>query len=70
MSTAYFGFLQGAYFEGQEAGQTVAACLTNPGQCSSYERYEVLYGSTQPSAYNETNGWMVSSFQTWGLQDS
>ena len=68
MSTQYFGFLQGAYFEGKKAGETVAACLANPGRCGGYQRYEELYGITEPSEYNETNGWTVSTFLTMGLE--
>ena len=41
----YFGFLQGAYFEGKEAGETVADCLAHPRRrCSGYDRHEVLHG--------------------------
>lgn len=67
-SAEYYGFLQGAYFEGREAGQTVADCVARPSKCTGYDRYEVLHGITQPGEYNETNGWMVTSFQTNGLE--
>lgn len=68
-SAEYFGFLQGAYFEGQFAGEVVASCLNQGGNCTDYARYEVLYGITQPTEYNVTNGWDVTSFQTLGLED-
>jgi len=66
-SAEYFGFLQGAYFEGQLAGEAVANCLNHDGNCTDYARYEVLRGSTNPAEYNATNGWHITSFQTYGL---
>ncbi|KAF8553640.1 amine oxidase [Imleria badia] len=32
-SVPYFGFLQGAYFEGQSAGAALAACIQEKGDC-------------------------------------
>ncbi|KAL9093027.1 MAG: hypothetical protein Q9165_004165 [Trypethelium subeluteriae] len=71
-SAEYFGFLHGAYFEGQEVGTKVAACVRDGGtgsaECGASQevRYEVLHGTTQPEEYGRQNGWMVSSFQTIG----
>ncbi|KAF8553647.1 hypothetical protein OG21DRAFT_1485230 [Imleria badia] len=32
-SVKYFGFLHGAYFEGQSAGYALAACIQGRGSC-------------------------------------
>jgi polyamine oxidase len=66
-STEYFGFLHGAYFEGQEAGLRVAGKVKGPcknpeGGCGDYKSYEVLHGTTELNEYNPLNGWDVSSF--------
>jgi len=67
-SAEYYGFLHGGYFEGQEAGSTIAACLnSHKKNCGSYASYDVLYGTTPEKLYDEANGWMVSSFLTWGF---
>lgn len=34
-SLKYFGFLQGAYLEGQNAANNIAACIKNPARCPS-----------------------------------
>lgn len=39
-STEYYGFLQGAWFEGQRAGAAVASCLK--GKCSQDVHYDSL----------------------------
>ncbi|KAI9878900.1 MAG: hypothetical protein M1830_010204 [Pleopsidium flavum] len=64
-SSEYFGFLQGAWFEGQAAGLLIADCLA--GNCTSETKYEVLHGTTDYSEYDLANGWQVTSFQTNGL---
>ncbi len=64
-STQYFGYLQGAWFEGQAAGLRVAGCLI--GNCTDQTKYEILQGTTDYSEYNIANGWQVTSFQTTGL---
>ena len=67
-SAEYYGFLHGAYFEGQEAGMALAACILNgTGACGGYEKYEVLHGSMNASQFDAANGWMVTSFQTYGF---
>lgn len=65
-STQYFGFLHGAYYEGQAAGMAVAECVNGHGDCSGYRNYTILLGTTTEDEYNESNGWTVTSFQTNG----
>lgn len=60
-SSQYFGFLHGAWFDGQEAGTRIADLMTKPDGGSKV-RYEVLHGTTYLDEYNEVNGWPVSSF--------
>lgn len=72
-SAQYFGFLHGAWFEGREVGERVASALggnnTVYSTSSNMTRYEVLYGTTTYSEYNAGNGWPVSSFLTYGLDE-
>ncbi|KAF2801670.1 polyamine oxidase [Mytilinidion resinicola] len=70
-SAEYFGFLQGAYFEGQEAGLRVAGklgkkCRNQDWGCGEYKRYEVLHGTTAFQEFSPVNGWDVSSFYVAG----
>ncbi|BCR88847.1 putative flavin containing polyamine oxidase [Aspergillus chevalieri] len=68
-SAAYFGFLHGAWFEGKEAGDQVAALLQ--GRCAEVEgidegctgrvHYSPLHGTTPEDAYSAENGWLVDS---------
>ena len=60
----YYGFLHGAYFEGQRAGEAVAGLVNGNG--SREARYEDLHGTTPLSEYTDVNGWEVSSFLTYG----
>ncbi|ROV96927.1 hypothetical protein VSDG_04077 [Cytospora chrysosperma] len=60
-SAQYYGFLHGAWFEGREVGEHVAALLKGNGT-SMMEAYEVLHGTTELSEYTDVNGWPVSSF--------
>lgn len=63
-SSQYFGYLQGAYYEGVMAGEKVAACVSGQGEgCEQDVGYEVLKGTTPPGDYNVTNGW------TWDQED-
>ena len=64
-STEYYGFLHGAWFEGQAAGMQIVNCLQ--GNCSGEIDYPVLHGTTDAGEYNAANGWEVTSFQTNGL---
>lgn len=71
-STEYYGYLQGAYFEGQLVANLIAGCLTSTnltsGNCTGggEVHYEELYGTTDTSQLNLANGWMVPSNQTIG----
>ena len=62
-----FGFLHGAYFEGQKAGMKVANCLRY-GICPDDERYESLMGTTMMNEYSPENGWMFDSFENYALE--
>ncbi|KAF2090381.1 polyamine oxidase-like protein [Saccharata proteae CBS 121410] len=77
LSAEYFGFLQGAWFEGREAGERIAGLLgkgcvdadaegNKTGACGAQKRYEVLHGTTEDSEYDVANGWPVSTFLTYG----
>ncbi|KAF2679945.1 amine oxidase [Lentithecium fluviatile CBS 122367] len=66
-SAEYFGFLHGAWFEGQEAAMRIAGMLTknceNVGSgCGEYLKYKVLHGTTEEAEYNAINGIGVSPF--------
>lgn len=72
-SAQYFGFLQGAWFEGREAGERIAgllgsACVnaaadgSTSGACGDMVHYEDLEGTTTIDEYNVSNGWPQSSF--------
>ncbi|KAL9071741.1 MAG: hypothetical protein Q9161_004005 [Pseudevernia consocians] len=67
-SAEFFGFLQGAYFEGQMVGETIAGCLngSDDARCASAKSYESLHGTTDREEYGPVNGWTESSFQTVG----
>jgi polyamine oxidase len=68
-SAEYFGFLQGAWYEGQKAGEIVAGCLKSAkdSSCVQDKHYAPLHGSTAVSEYDVQNGWTVTSFQTNGF---
>jgi len=66
-SAEYFGFLHGAWFEGQEAGLKIAGmitgdCRNEESGCDDYVSYEVLHGTTELEEYNAENGIGVSPF--------
>lgn len=69
-SAEYFGFLHGAWFEGQDAGTQIAALLkhqcanvsSTSEDCGDRRFYEVLYGSSPLADYSVFDGWGVSSF--------
>ena len=70
-SAEYFGFLQGAYFEGTKVGSDIAACVgdrANHTACDGEKKYVNLKGTTPEGQYDEANGWDVTSFQTWGFE--
>jgi len=65
-SSDYYGFLHGAYFEGQKIGDTIAACVKGKG-CPSEEHYDNPGPTMGPGEYDEANGFDVTSFQTVGF---
>lgn len=54
-SSEYWGYLQGAFYEGKLAGQEVAACAKGGDACAERKRYSSLAGSPE-SWFNETSG--------------
>ena len=70
-SAEYFGFLQGAYFEGQAIGDKLARCITgNRTSCKNTASYEKIRGcATSERNLSPQNGWTVSSFQTFGFEE-
>jgi polyamine oxidase len=64
-ASEYYGFLQGAWYEGQTAASKIASCIQ--GQCVQDTFYDPLHGDTPYSEYSAKNGWSVTSFQTNGL---
>lgn len=67
-SAEYFGYLQGAYFEGRLVGETIAGCLNGSGdaRCAGERSYGILHGTTDLEEYTLVNGWTETSFQTVG----
>ena len=66
-SSEYYGFLHGAFFEGQAVAEQIADCITTGTNCSGEVDYPVLHGTTDYSEYDEANGWFVSSFLDYGF---
>jgi polyamine oxidase len=67
-SAEYYGFLQGAYFEGQAAGTAIAECINgNKSACAADAQYDTLHGPSPYSQYAVQNGWTVSPFLTYGF---
>ncbi|ETS81188.1 hypothetical protein PFICI_06190 [Pestalotiopsis fici W106-1] len=74
-SASYFGYLQGAWFEGHDVGDRVAGLIRGgcvgeesidgfqggSGACGEMVRYETLHGTTDATEYNVKNGWAGSS---------
>jgi polyamine oxidase len=66
-SAEYFGFLHGAWFEGQEAGLRIAGeitgnCLNTETNCGDYKKYKILRGTTERDEYNAFNGMGADPF--------
>ncbi|KAJ5911550.1 uncharacterized protein N7473_000853 [Penicillium subrubescens] len=70
-SPTYFGFLHGAWFEGRDAGQNIAAIMQNRcvnadseklRECGSRRHWETLHGTTPLADYSALTGWMADSF--------
>ncbi|KAI0512722.1 amine oxidase [Xylaria bambusicola] len=79
-SAQYYGFLQGAWFEGRDAGQRIAGLINGPDEevlcnsettidCGPQAKYEVLHSTTFLDEYNVLNGWPVSSFLDYGYEE-
>ncbi|KAI3536361.1 N1-acetylpolyamine oxidase [Colletotrichum filicis] len=60
----YFGFLQGAYYEGKNAGEAVSGCIKNKDDCVNLRSvaYDVLNGTTTIDKYSRVNGWTAQTF--------
>lgn len=65
-SSQYFGFLHGAWFEGQAVGNTIAGLIEGANHTVEVH-YETLHGTTTEEEYNTMNGWQVSTFLTYGF---
>ncbi|KAI1268404.1 amine oxidase [Xylariaceae sp. FL1019] len=80
-SAEYFGFLQGAYYEGRDVAQRIAGQLkkVRPNEkqcnnattigCGNMPHFTVLHGTTRPDEYDVQNGWPVSSFLSYGYDE-
>ncbi len=80
-SAPYFGYMQGAWYEGRDIGLRVAGLINGnctaeapipgddggPDACGQMVHYETLHGTTDADEYNQKNGWDTTSFQTHGL---
>ena len=69
-SDEFYGYLQGAYDEGQYVGETVAACVNGYTRCPGEEHYETLGRTSKKEDFGPENGWFRTSFQTVGLGDA
>ncbi|RYC78929.1 hypothetical protein BFJ63_vAg18192 [Fusarium oxysporum f. sp. narcissi] len=58
-SAEFFGYLQGAYLEGQEVGERIATILRGGKSEKSQQmkRYRTLHGTTEPREHDAANGW-------------
>ncbi|KAI1114616.1 amine oxidase [Nemania sp. NC0429] len=79
-SAQYYGFLQGAWYEGRDVAQRIAGLLKGPDErircdndttigCGPMAAYEVLHGTTFIDEYSVSNGWPVSSFLDYGYEE-
>ncbi|KAL2809270.1 amine oxidase [Aspergillus granulosus] len=63
-SQEFFGYLQGAYLEGQYVAEFVASCIGGSGNCTmsdDQQRYPVLTGVTPYNLYNWEHGWVADT---------
>ena len=69
-SAQFYGWLHGAWTEGQAAGMQIAECLKRKlgTNCKNGLYYDVLTGTTEVLEYSGENGWLRNSFATWGLE--
>lgn len=69
-SAEFNGYLQGAYFEGQVVGESVAACVNGSyANCPGGKHYEMLGEISKKEDFTPGNGWFRTSFQTIGDVD-
>ncbi|RAK84929.1 flavin-containing polyamine oxidase [Aspergillus costaricaensis CBS 115574] len=65
-SPTYFGFLHGAWFEGQAAGLHINSILNGTCKanttCKGRKHYETLHGTTPLADYSFVDGWNGNSF--------
>ncbi|KAL8919893.1 MAG: hypothetical protein Q9172_004769, partial [Xanthocarpia lactea] len=67
-SAQYFGFLHGAWVEGQAVGEKIAGLIKRSNQTEEVH-YENLHGTTLEEEYNITNGFLLeSTFLTYGFE--
>ena len=75
LSAQYLGSLQGAWFEGKEAGSRIAGLLgrncTEEARegCGEQARYTQLHGTTPLEQCNVRNCWPMSSFDISGGEE-
>ncbi|KAF2396381.1 amine oxidase [Trichodelitschia bisporula] len=66
-SASHFGYMQGAWFEGQDVGNRIGRLIQGncaeerAGDCGEMVHYDVLRGTTPSSSYGVQNGWPGSS---------
>ncbi|KAH7000638.1 amine oxidase [Ilyonectria destructans] len=62
-SAEFFGYLQGAWFEGKEMGDRIGNLINTDGAVADGEgeltRYDVLHGDTFKDEYDDANGWTI-----------
>ena len=58
-SAEFFGYMHGAWFEGQEVGERIARIISGNGTEKSQQmkKYKVLHGTTTLDEYDDSNGW-------------
>lgn len=66
-SSQYFGFLHGAWSEGQAVGEAIAGLIKGVNHTGEVH-YETLRGTTDEEEYNAQNGWQASTFLTYGFE--
>lgn len=69
-SASYFGYMQGAWFEGRDAGNRISGLITSTcvgdaaeGECGERVRYGALHSTTTEDEYDIENGWDEEGFQ-------
>ncbi|KAI0534429.1 putative flavin-containing polyamine oxidase [Xylaria digitata] len=72
-SASYFGYMQGAWFEGRDAGNRIAGLINGTcggdaakGEYGERVSYDDLHGTTPESEYNTKNGWDEEGYREFG----